>query len=164
MVGLVAIVDSTFIIITSLLDGMQNYELHANHLHRSARKLNRLLGDMSFQEFGNHTQNDLVRLNTKYADILDECPTDHGNLDYRWSLKRNPELFSHLLPAERAEAMGSSGFLLVCRTYVWMTPHVVMLLISFYIVVSSSFGYGLFKHVVPEVNDDKRAQIVSPGP
>lgn len=91
-----SIVLSIFIIFTSLLDASQNFFHKGELLHSCARKvatINHDLKSIDIRADPARAREMLAGLQKKYQEALDECPTNHENVDFRRQKANKPHLF-----------------------------------------------------------------------
>jgi hypothetical protein len=91
-----SIVLSVFVIFTPLIDGSQNFYHQGELLHQCARKIaniNHRLKNIDVGADPNLAMKNLEILQKEYQGALDECPTNHENVDYQKEIIRKPHLF-----------------------------------------------------------------------
>ena len=91
-----SIILSVFVIFTSLIDGSQNFYHRGELLHQCARKIadiHRKLKNIDVDASPSTALDQLKSLQDKYQAALDECPTNHDNVDYWKEISWKPYLF-----------------------------------------------------------------------
>jgi hypothetical protein len=139
-----SVVLSVFVIFTSLIDGAQNFFHRGEMLHHSARKIATINHELRLL---NPTiagaEEKFQELQTSYNDALDECPTNHDNVDFYKVMSEKPYLF-----VERRGATPLWFFVgwnyLRARTLknLWAAPHIFVAVaiswIVYYFVLRSA--------------------------
>jgi len=134
----ITILNSVFIIITTLMDAAGDYSLQAYLMQVSGRELSQTYNDIQLAT-------DKQRLDPKwisskqreYQAVLDRCPYDHDDADYLAVIIKKPGLFEHMLPES---GINRKAYLLylACRLHYlrarWWMPHVLMFIISLLIM------------------------------
>lgn len=149
MLLMITIVNSVFIIITTLVDVSGNYSLQAYWMQKSGRELaailNRLLRATDKQK---SDPKFIEEVQIEYQQLLDTCPYDHDDVDYLMVRMYRPKFFpvdgdsSPERPEEAAPRKDVTAKFeniknrLVVRyvTDRWWLPHMAMLLTSFLIL------------------------------
>jgi hypothetical protein len=141
-----SIVLSVFIIFTSLLDSSQNFFHKGELLHSCARKvatINHKLKSIDVEKDPAAALEQLNRLQIEYQAALDECPTNHDNVDFYKQKGYKP----HLFPREYQIAKSKIPELrkIVLRTHyyivsfilshIWMSLHLGALIVISIVVV-----------------------------
>ena len=140
-----SIIISVFIIFTNLIDGSSNFFHKGELLHRCARGAGKVLLklkllDPSSKDFDLEFES----LKRKYQKILDQCPVNHDNVDYRKARIQKPEHFigrtyskdKNLL---RVQVFGDKVVhFFVSRS--WLTPHIIAWLIIAGLTYEILFG------------------------
>lgn len=96
-----SIILSVFVIFTSLIDGSQNFYHQGELLHQCARKvatINHKLKNIDVKANPVVAMQQLEQLQQEYQEALDECPTNHDNVDYLGEIIRKPHLFPSYYP------------------------------------------------------------------
>ncbi len=83
---LLSILLSIFILVVSLLEGANNYQLKADRLHSNALELSTIDREIKCLKISNLTEQDyinkLCHLGQEYENIIKICPENHNPLDY----------------------------------------------------------------------------------
>jgi SMODS and SLOG-associating 2TM effector domain family 5 len=91
-----SIVLSVFVIVTSLIDGAQNFFHQGELLHHCARKIASILHDLQMIDpKGDQAKAELAleKLREQYKVALDECPINHATVDFLAEMANKPHLF-----------------------------------------------------------------------
>ena len=91
-----SIILSVFVIFTSLIDGAQNFYHQGELLHQCARKVadvNHKLKNIDIDADPSAAMVTLKELQEDYRKALDDCPTNHDNVDFYAEQARKPHLF-----------------------------------------------------------------------
>ena len=144
------IVNSVFIIITTFLDASGNFVHKGEQLHRSARKVSTVYHMLKQLDEKERAKKKTIReLQKEYQLALDECAVNHDNLDYFRVRIDEPKLFT-----EKDYSRKYSWFAVTIDKVVywflenlWLTPHAIVIIVSFIIVskiiVSSALNSGV---------------------
>ena len=133
-----SILVSVFIIFTSLLDSSSNYYHKGELLHQSARGVANVYYDSRLLDANSASfLADLDSVRKEYKKVLEECPFNHDDLDYKFVRLRRPDLFprhyatnSFLYGLQRI--MDYMAYYL--RLYAWLYPHAIVLALVSYVV------------------------------
>ena len=91
-----SIILSVFVIFTSLIDGSQNFYHQGELLHQCARKIasiNHRLKNIDVKADPAGAMQKLEQLQKEYQSALDDCPTNHDNVDFYKEIVKKPHLF-----------------------------------------------------------------------
>lgn len=89
-----SIIISVFIIFTSLIDGASNFYHRGELLHRCARGAGKVLLKLKLLDpAASSFFTEFTALRTKYQKVLDQCPVNHDNVDYRKARIQKPDHF-----------------------------------------------------------------------
>ncbi|MCW1918459.1 SLATT domain-containing protein [Rhodobacter sp. KR11] len=133
-----SVVNSIFIIITSLLESSGGFQLKGEALHRSARKIAAVYSRLMLltpEERSDATK--IGELQQEYQSALDDCAFNHDNLDHYGVVCRKPSLSSSISPFWR------NGFVYPVRYFIWekswMSLHISVLIVTGIVVWMSIF-------------------------
>jgi len=96
-----SIILSVFVIFMSLIDGSQNFYHQGELLHQCARKIaaiNHRLKNIDVDKDPISAMQKLEGMQKEYQQALDECPTNHDNVDFFREIIRKPKLFPSEYP------------------------------------------------------------------
>ncbi len=120
-----SVILSVFIIFTSLIDGAQNFYHKGELLHQCARKIasiNHKLKNVDTERDGAMKQ--LEDLQIAYQTALDECPVNHDNVDFYFTMIRKPHLFPDNYHWKRVWPLRTLYRIrLFCMLNSWLLPH-----------------------------------------
>lgn len=132
-----SIVLAVFVIFTSLIDGAQNFYHQGELLHQCARRIadiNRKAKNIDVDDIDpSQAKKELEQLQQDYQKALDECPTNHDNVDYYREMLIKPHLFTASYPKKFQWAFRTSLRVRVwVGTYLWLLmPGATAIAISF---------------------------------
>lgn len=135
----ISIVNSVFIIITTMMDSARGYDLRAYHHQKCARRLSGVLNSLyNLATKDEPTAKQVTALHDEYQKILDDCPFDHDEMDF-WAVQsKRPDLFPKVY---KSDAHGSLSFWSHLKVYQqfyrvcyarmrWSIPHLVVVIAS----------------------------------
>jgi hypothetical protein len=133
-----SVVLSVFVIFTSLIDGSQNFFHQGELLHQCARKIatvHHRLKTIDIASDPEAAKNQLVELEKKYQEALDECPINHDNVDFYREISRKPHLFPQQY-SFKCRVIIKFWYWLIAwiMEKIWMIFHIIALAIISYIV------------------------------
>ena len=132
------IVLSVFVIFTSLIDSAQNFFHQGELLHQCARKIATIHHELKNIDVGADADNakvTLVELEKRYQVALDECPTNHDNIDYYKEIVTKPHLFGDQYAGgwkRTTRARYWAMYNVLGR--MWMAPHALAFLVILLVV------------------------------
>ncbi len=142
-----SIILSVFVIFTSLIDGAQNFYHQGELLHQCARKIATVhhgLKDLDVEGDLAKAESEFKRLQVDYAKALDDCPINHGNVDFYAEIARKPHLFS-MQYANRHKFIVKTWYR--TKSFIlglsWVIPHftafiIVTIIIYFFVIANAS--------------------------
>lgn len=136
---LLTIVNSVFIIVTTLVDVGENYALNAYQMQQSARQLDDVFNEIFLASTANQSDPGwLSEMHLKYQAILNSSPADQHDVDYLAVQVTRPDLFAYKWRDRSAFQKRTSAFVrfLMLHYYRsrWMIPHMMMVFASVSIV------------------------------
>ena len=135
----ITIVNSVFIIITTITDAAGCYELDAYLHQKCAHRLSTVLNHLYNMKSSNSVDEEtLTELHDEYQEVLDDCPVDHGDRDYLAVQLAKPELFPSIFPRNDKGCFTAWAVMRLSRRYVqvlvarwkWLVPHTIMVILS----------------------------------
>lgn len=132
---LITIVDSVFIIITSLVDVREDYSLKAYQMRQSCSDLDELFNELEIASDSDKKDITWIsKLQVKYQDVLSRCPSSHEDIDFTAAQVKKPHLFEYswrkqCVRERRARNVYRSIYLHWARSR-WLVPHLVFFLAS----------------------------------
>jgi SMODS and SLOG-associating 2TM effector domain family 5 len=124
-----SVVNSIFIIITSLLEASGSFQLKGEALHRSARKVAAVYSRlMLLSDSDKSDPQKIETLQKEYQSALDDCAFNHENIDHYGVVCRKPSLSSSIHP------FWSHPIVFPIRYYIWergwMTLHLIVMAVT----------------------------------
>lgn len=137
---LITIVNSVFIIVTTLIDVGEDYSLNAYQMQQSARKLDDIFNAIVLaSEKQQADRKWLADKHEEYQRICNEVPADHKDIDYIAVQVSKPYLFEYqwrnLSDKERAWRKRRNFWQLHYTRARWLVPHAIMVLVSLFLIV-----------------------------
>lgn len=133
-----SIVNSIFIIITSLLEAAGSYQTKGEALHRSARKIATVYNKLMLLVPDEKRDAAKIRdLQQEYQAALDDCAFNHENIDHYCAVANKPVLSRRYNPFWTHHAVYPIRYFV--WENVWMTLHIVVLLVSAAVIWSLVF-------------------------
>lgn len=132
-----SIIISVFIIFTSLIDGSSNFYHRGELLHRCARGAGKVLLKLKLPDPNDAKfTTEFTALRTKYQKVLDQCPVNHDNVDYRKARIQKPDHFIGRDYSSGEKKRWRQIQIDKCYHFIasrlWLLPHIVVVsIISF---------------------------------
>lgn len=137
---LLTIINSVFIIVTTLVDAGGDYALKEFHMRISARKLDNILNKLILAK--DEEKCDEVWLRQMYQDYqstLHDCPIDHIPVDYTAVQVNQPHLFETRWKDHSKAQLRLMTIIRPVHLYYrrgrWMLPHVTIFIFTFVLIV-----------------------------
>lgn len=132
------ILNSVFIIVTTLMDGTGNYALKAHYMNRSGRQLSTIFNKLKLATAEEKVDRSfLADLQEQYQEVLNECPFNHEDVDYLLVQLHRPNLFHYAIPSKPFPQFCFRLVLLVRSSlllFAWCLPHVSVVIFSLFIL------------------------------
>lgn len=134
-----SVVNSIFIIITSLQEAAGAFQTKGEALHRSARKIATVYNKLMLLLPGEQSDPDKIRdLQKEYQVALDDCAFNHENIDHYGAIGKKPSLSS------RFNKFWTHHLIYPIRYFVWenlwMTLHLVVIFVSAVVIWVTIFS------------------------
>lgn len=134
----ITILNSVFIIITTLMDGAGEYSLSAHFMNRSARELSTIFNALKLASDEQKMDPKFIKTQQdRYQDVLNDCPVNHDDIDYLSVKLTKPNLFGHVMPKSKFFKALMFTRLYIRIHYVrarWWFPHLAMVIFSLWIM------------------------------
>ncbi|UWQ04227.1 SLATT domain-containing protein [Aliiroseovarius crassostreae] len=134
-----SVVNSIFIIITSLLEASGGFQLKGDALHRSARKIASVYNELMLLDAQEQADSEKIKdLQKDYQAALDDCSFNHENIDHYGAIASKPSLSSRFQKIWMFPMVSAIRYFIWERT--WMTLHITVILISAVVIWKFIFG------------------------
>jgi hypothetical protein len=144
-----SVVNSIFIIITSLLEAAGGFQLKGDALHRSARKVASVYSKLMLLAIAERSdQAKIGELQKEYQSALDDCSFNHDNIDHYGVVCRKPSLSSTITPFWKNSYVFPIRYFLWERG--WMTLHIVVMLVSGLVIWQAIFASNVASEAVDQ--------------
>lgn len=115
----ITIINSVFIIITTLIESSGNFYHRGEQQHRSARKISKVYNKlMALSSTERDESTTIKKLQDEYQDALDDCPFNHDNIDHLRVVATKPDLFPGQTPSKHPYRWLVSNYRLL-KYFLW---------------------------------------------
>lgn len=170
---LITIVNSVFIIVTTLVDAGGNYSLNEYFMRESARKLDLVLNKLILATERERRDFKWLRgIYSEYQTVLHECPSDHKPVDYLAVQVYQQHLFKTrwvgLSPVSKSYSLVSRYLKLHYYRSKWMLPHMAVVLFSAILIAElwypevDHFGLKIFSEIVARTGNYEFHHFIGP--
>lgn len=136
------IINSVFIIITSLLEASGGFQLKGEALHRSARRVSTVFNKLMLLSADEQRDpKKIEELQREYQLALDDCAYNHENIDYFGAIVAKPSLAPYRKSILHKPFVSAIYYKAV--EYKWLFFHFVMIAASVVVVWMFVFGNAL---------------------